>query len=99
MIVVHARREELARKRTHSVQFLLLSGGAIDPSRTDYVEAERAREYLIATYSATWQSLGLRLGVGAAFEANDFTGHSKPADPLAHLAVAICTYVGTAIGQ
>ncbi len=44
-------------------------------------------------------SLGLRLGVGAAFEAKDFTGHSKPADPLAHLAVAICTYVGMAIGQ
>ncbi len=44
-------------------------------------------------------SLGVRLGVGAAFQANDFTGLSKPADPLAHLAVAICTYVGMAIGQ
>ncbi len=41
---------------SNSVQFLLLSGGAIDPSRPDYVEVERAREYLIATYSATWQS-------------------------------------------
>ncbi len=41
---------------SNSVQFLLLSGGAIDPSRPDYVEAERAREYLIGTYEATWHS-------------------------------------------
>lgn len=41
---------------SNSLQFLLLSGGAIDSARPDYVEAERAREYLIATYEATWHS-------------------------------------------
>ena len=44
-------------------------------------------------------ALGGRLGVGAAFEANDFTSRSRPADPLAHLAVVICTYVGMTFGQ
>lgn len=44
-------------------------------------------------------ALGGRLGVGAALEANDFTPRSRPADPLAHLAVVICTYVGMSFGQ
>lgn len=40
------------------VRFVLVSGGAVDPARPDYVEAERGRGYLLSTYSGEWAGDG-----------------------------------------
>ncbi|HEX2570938.1 MAG TPA: ElyC/SanA/YdcF family protein [Polyangia bacterium] len=37
-----------------AVRFILVSGGAVDPEQPRYVESERGREYLLATYAARW---------------------------------------------
>jgi hypothetical protein len=37
-----------------AVRFILVSGGAVDPDRPEYVEAERGRDYLLAAYAARW---------------------------------------------
>ncbi len=35
-------------------RYILISGGAVDPERPDYVEAERGRRYLLDTFSESW---------------------------------------------
>lgn len=37
-----------------AVRFILVSGGAVDADRPQYVESERGREYLLATYATRW---------------------------------------------
>jgi hypothetical protein len=36
------------------VRFILVSGGAVDPDRPDYIESERGRDHLLQTYAARW---------------------------------------------
>lgn len=51
-----AERLDLAYQLLASgaTRFLLLSGGAVDASRPDYIEAERGRDYLLGRYAAGW---------------------------------------------
>jgi DUF218 domain len=35
-------------------RYLLISGGAVDENRPDYVEAERGRDYILATFLERW---------------------------------------------
>src|SRR5207249_1746225 len=37
-----------------TVRFLLVSGGAVDPTRPDYVEATRGRDDLLSRHAADW---------------------------------------------
>lgn len=37
-----------------AVRFLLVSGGAVDPDRPEYIESERGRDYLLETYAGRW---------------------------------------------
>ncbi len=41
-----------------TVRFVLVSGGAVDPDRPDYVEATRGRAYFLGTYGAAWVGEG-----------------------------------------
>ena len=40
--------------RAGATRFVLISGGAVDDSRPDYVEAERGRDYLLQKHAASW---------------------------------------------
>jgi hypothetical protein len=40
--------------KSGATRFLLLSGGAVDPDRPDYIEAERGRDYLLSRYAASF---------------------------------------------
>jgi hypothetical protein len=40
------------------VRFLLISGGAVDPGRPDYIEAERGRAYLLQKYAPVFAGEG-----------------------------------------
>lgn len=37
-----------------AAHLLLISGGAVDAARPDYIEAERGRDYLLRRYAASW---------------------------------------------
>lgn len=44
--------------KANVIRFILVSGGAVDGTRPDYVEAERGRGYLLSTYAGEWAGDG-----------------------------------------